>query len=367
MLRRPRRNRAAARLARDTDPSGPDRVGDCHVHHRTPGGFKEPLRHEWQRNLAWRAVMAFGLGMIPFTGNPLNRAAEKRGDAQWLAAARRDPNSFILPFWNLQVFLTGTEDTPELGLLRPGLAENLAAPDAALVFLGLEKGRALFALDISAAADPTMIGPLAGLGQFVEARAAAMMLPLPDAGILAQAKSMLDWHMRHQFCARCGGPSLLADGGYKRVCWHCAAEHFPRTDPVVIMLALHEDHCLVGRGVQFPRGMYSALAGFVEPGETIEDAVRRELFEETGIEVGDVRYLMSQPWPFPSSLMIGCLAQAKGRNLTIDPTEIAEARWLPRSLVAEILDGAVPSDIHLPKPIAIAHHLMRAWLKDGPG
>jgi NAD+ diphosphatase len=301
--------------------------------------------------------------MIPFTGNPLNRASEKRADAAWIEAKRHDPGTLILPMWRLMPFLLGDEKNtaPELGLFRPGLCESLAAPDAACVFLGLEGEQALFALDISAASDPAESGPLAGFGHFRDARMSAQLLPLKDAAIMGQAKAMIDWHQRHGFCARCGHATTAADGGYRRICPNCNAEHFPRTDPVVIMLATYGEECLVGRGKHFPAGMYSALAGFVEPGETIEEAVRRELKEESGIDTGAVTYHATQPWPFPSSLMIGCFAQALGKELVVDQTELAEARWLDRATVRAIIEGARVEGLWLPPPVAIAHHLIKAW------
>jgi NAD+ diphosphatase len=304
--------------------------------------------------------------MIPFSGNPLDRASEKRTDADWVAARRRDPSSFILPMWRLQPFLFGPERGAgplEAGFLRPGLAEPLAAADAPCVLLGLENNCAYFALDISAARDPANEGPLAGLGHFREMRAAAMSGALPDKDIavLGQAKAMIDWHQRHGFCPRCGAPTILSDAGYRRRCDACNADHFPRTDPVVIMLATHDDACLVGRGKQFPQGMFSALAGFVEPGETIEEAVRRELHEEAGVKVGAVTYHATQPWPFPSSLMIGCFAQAENRDIVVDNNELAEAFWLEKTKLRALLAGERIEGLWIPPKIAIAHHLLKAF------
>ncbi|HSZ74387.1 MAG TPA: NAD(+) diphosphatase, partial [Rhizomicrobium sp.] len=244
---------------------------------------------------------------------------------------------------------------------RPGLAEALAAPGAPCIFLGLEGGRAMFAVDISAARDPAREGPLAGLGHFRDARAAAMMLPDRDVAIMGEAKALIDWHERHGFCPKCGAHTVIADGGWKRVCPVCKAEHFPRTDPVAIMLATHGDACLVGRGRHFPPGMFSALAGFIEPGETIEDAVRRELMEEAGVVAAAVTYYATQPWPFPSSLMIGCFAEVESRELTLDKTEIVEAVWLERDEVRVLLNGGQSKGVWLPPRIAIAHHLIKAW------
>jgi NAD+ diphosphatase len=302
--------------------------------------------------------------MIPFTGNPLNRASDRRTDSAWVAAKLRDPTSFILPMWRLQPFLIGPERGPlETGFLRPGLCEKLAAPDAPCVLLGLEGEHALFALDISAANDPANEGPLAGLGQFREMRATAMSAGLPDKdiAILGQAKAMIDWHERHGFCPRCGHATVIAEAGYKRTCRNCHAEHFPRTDPVVIMLATQGDACLVGRGKQFPPGFYSALAGFVEPGETIEEAVAREIMEEAGVRVSDVTYFTTQPWPFPSSLMIGCYAQARSRDLVVDQKELADAMWLEKSKARAMIGGDVVDGIRMPPHVAIAHHLIKHW------
>jgi NAD+ diphosphatase len=226
------------------------------------------------------------------------------------------------------------------------------------VFLGLEGERACFALDISAANDPA--GPLAGLGQFRELRGAAALLPASDLAILGQAKALIDWHQRHGFCSRCGAPTVSGDAGYKRVCPSCNSEHFPRTDPVVIMLATHGDQCLLGRGAKWPPDSYSALAGFIEPGETVEEAVRRELYEEAGVVAGAVTYYASQPWPFPMSLMIGCFAECNGSDLTIDTNELADARWFSRDEAQTLLAGEM-TGLRKPLPFAIAGHLIRTW------
>ena len=307
--------------------------------------------------------------MIPFSGNPLDRASVKRTDADWIAARRSAPSSLILPMWRLQPFILGSDKAQppvELGLLRPGLAEPLAAPGAPCIFLGLEGDNAMFALDISAANDPTSDGPIAGLGHFRDARVAGATLPMKDAAIMGQAKAMIDWHNRHGFCATCGAATRLVDGGWRRLCEACKTEHFPRTDPVVIMLATHKDPvlgdaCLVGRNKRFPGNFYSALAGFMEPGETIEEAVRRELLEEVNLKVGKVHYHATQPWPFPSSLMIGCLAEAENRDFRPDGEEISDARWLDRDTAQRLIKGERLPDISVPPAVAIAHHLIKAF------
>jgi NAD+ diphosphatase len=302
--------------------------------------------------------------MIPFAGNPLNRASEKRLEANWIDSRLRDPSTLIFPMWRLEPFLLGPENSAppiQLGLLKPGLTDVLAADGAPCVFLGLDGDRAVFALDISAAENPAKEGPLAGLGFFRDARAAGQMVSIKEAAIIAQAKALIDWHQRHGFCPKCGAPTKLMDAGYRRLCDKCNSEHFPRVDPVVIMLAIDGDACLVGRGKLFPQGMFSALAGFIEPGETIEEAVRRELMEEAAVKVGEVSYWATQPWPFPSSLMIGCFAKATSREVKVDQSELAELRWIERKVARELIEGKRIDGIMVPPPIAIAHHLIKAF------
>jgi NAD+ diphosphatase len=184
-------------------------------------------------------------------------------------------------------------------------------------------------------------------------------------GILGQAKSMLDWHRRHGFCANCGSASRASAAGWHRNCDACGARHFPRVDPVVIMLAIDGERCLLGRQRHFAQGMYSALAGFLEPGETAEDAVRREVFEEARVKCARVVYYASQPWPFPSSLMIGCFTQASATEIVVDTAELEDARWFSRSEVAAMLAGTHSGGLSAPKPFAIAHHLLRAYAEQG--
>lgn len=181
-------------------------------------------------------------------------------------------------------------------------------------------------------------------------------------GALALARSLLHWHATHGFCPRCGASSRPRQGGFRRDCTGCGAQHFPRTDPVAIMLAVRGDHCLLGRQARFPAGIYSCLAGFIEPGETIEDAVRRETFEESGVRIGAVRYLSSQPWPFPSSLMIGCHAEALSDTITRDEAELEDCRWFSRDEAAQLLAGRHPAGLSAPPPIAIAHQLLQTFV-----
>jgi NAD+ diphosphatase len=302
--------------------------------------------------------------MIPFAGNALNRASEKRTNPGWIESKLHAPSSLIFPMWRLEPFILGSPKRAapaRLGLLSPGIADSLADGDAPCIFLGLDGEAALFALDVSAATNPGDEGPLAGLGYFCDARSAAQIVSIKDAAIIAQAKAMIDWHQRHGFCPRCGAQTRIMDAGYRRLCGKCNAEHFPRVDPVVIMLATDGDACLIGRGKQFPPGMFSALAGFMEPGETIEEAVRRELMEEASLKVSEVTYYATQPWPFPSSLMIGCFAKAESREARVDDNELAEVRWLERRVARAVIDGERADGIRLPPPIAIAHHLIKTW------
>ena len=191
------------------------------------------------------------------------------------------------------------------------------------------------------------------------------IVPEDEVGPLGEAKAVLDWHARHRFCAQCGGQTVAGASGWRRECTSCGALHFPRTDPVVIMLVTRGDACLLARQARFAPGMYSCIAGFVEPGETIEDAVRRESWEEAGLRVGNVRYLASQPWPFPSSIMMGCIAEALGDEITLDMTELEEGRWFPREEVLQMLEGKHPDGLACPQHIAIANTLVRTWALEG--
>jgi len=191
--------------------------------------------------------------------------------------------------------------------------------------------------------------------------AVADELSAEHLGGLAQARSLLNWHGRHRFCSNCGAPTRMALGGYRRDCPGCAVEHFPRTDPVVIMLAIDGDRALLGRSARFQAKSYSCLAGFMEPGETIEDAVRRETHEESGVRIGRVRYFASQPWPFPASLMIGCHGEALSTEITRDETELEDCRWFARDEIRAMLAGTHPEGLVTPVRMAIAHHVIRAW------
>lgn len=314
-----------------------------------------------------RGTMSLVLPKNPnvFANSPLDRAAHFRANPDWLAEALAGKRTLFIPLWKLMPFLIkNREGKREAGWITTELAIPLMRPGATTVFLGVHRDMPHFAIDVSSMPDPSADGALAGLGAFADLRTVAEEIDPGDAAILAQAKSLIDWHQRHGFCANCGGPTTLADAGYKRYCEACNTEHFPRTDPVVIMLALHGDSCLLGRQAKWPDGFYSALAGFVEPGETIEEAVARELTEEAGIKIGDVLFHSTQPWPYPSSLMIGCYARATTTEVTIDTTELSDARWFTRAEVRDSLERRNPS-LRMPPALAIAHQLVKTWVEEG--
>lgn len=281
------------------------------------------------------------------TGHDLDRADELRRDPEAVFAARMHPGARWLLLDDLKPHLD------EEGALLWSRKSDL--PDAGdMIFLGFENGLPRFAM--AGPADPDEGAPM-------DARAAAMRLPARDAAIFAQARSLIDWHGKHCFCGVCGSPTEVAKAGHSRLCSACSHEHFPRTDPVVIMLAVTDTHALVGRQPMFPKGFMSALAGFVEHGESLEEAVRRELKEEAGIETDRVAYVASQPWPFPYSLMIGAFAEATTTEISLDQDELEEAAWYTRTEVAAALSGGGP--FATPPPFAIAHTLLRTWVDNG--
>ena len=296
-----------------------------------------------------------------FAGNPLDRADRQRRDPAWIEAAYRDPNSQVLPFSHLNVLIDASAGST-LGWISAAHIARLEV-DVPPVFLGLRNGVAHFALDISAIGDPVHELALDDARSFQDARMAAMALAIPDTGIVAQSRAQLDWHRRHRFCSACGAPTSSGKGGHVRTCGACKAEHFPRTDPVAIMLVTDGDRCLLGQsaGPMVRMGMYSALAGFIDQGESIEEAVRREVREEAGIDVGEVRYHSSQPWPFPSSLMIGCHGTALSRDIQIDAEEMVDVSWFDRADILAAFDDK-HAKLKLPGPLAIAHHLLKAWV-----
>jgi NAD+ diphosphatase len=281
------------------------------------------------------------LESIAFAGAALDRAPAERRRPEWLAARRADPAARSLV-------------VSERGLWLDGGHLLLVPPNGDAVFLGLAADRPFFATD----AEPERGRP-AGL------REAATELPADEAALGAYAASLLSWHRRHRFCANCGEATQAVDGGHERVCPACGAHHFPRTDPVVIVRVTdRRDRVLLGRQARWPTGRFSVLAGFVEPGETLEEAVRREVLEESGVEVDHAAYVGSQPWPFPSSLMVGFAASAAGGEPRVGDGELAEVRWFERDEVMAAAEDR--SELLLPPPFAISRSLIDAWLRDDP-
>lgn len=292
-----------------------------------------------------------------FAGNPLDRASERRRDTAWIAGLLDHPAARMLPLSDLRPLADPRATSLEWQALAPW--REAIADGSTWLFLGLDtEGRPHFAIDagIKAAKDRDL----------PDVRGLATLLPQGEAAILAEARSLIDWHMRHRFCAQCGSPTRVEAAGWVRRCPECRATHFPRTDPVVIMLAVRGEYGLLGRNRRRPGNRFSCLAGFMEPDETLEEAVRREVREESDIRVGRVKYLACQPWPFPSSLMTGFLCEALSEEITIDPEELAEARWFSRAEIRAMVERAAtgpddPAQLSLPGPVAIAHHICRRW------
>ena len=298
---------------------------------------------------------------LGYTHSSLERAAELRSDHDAIAqlAGQLDVGTYVIG-GDLIVMKKGDRVHHPLFSLDEARA---LAPASEIVFLGLLQGVGRFGYGIS----PVTAASLKTCGDFhvtdlrsiaVYGLAAAEHLPP-----IAEAKALLNWHARHRFCANCGESTQATQAGWRRDCPKCKAEHFPRTDPVAIMLAVDGEHCLLGRSPRFVPTMWSCLAGFIEPGESIEDAVRRETHEEAGITCGRVVYFHSQPWPFPSSLMIGCHAQALTRDIVVDRRELEDARWFSKSEIETMMLRRHPEGLTTPPPVAVAHHIIRAWLE----
>jgi NAD+ diphosphatase len=308
--------------------------------------------------------MATDLGPKPhlgYTDSALDRAAELRLDDS--ALARLADNSHACAYAIGGELVVMKASSPLADPLFDIAEVRTFGEPAESVFLGLTGGAGRFGVGLGA----TTVEALKGRNDLVvtDLRSIAMKgLVAPEhLPPLAEAKAMLHWHARHRFCSNCGAATGLVDGGWKRICPACRAEHFPRTDPVVIMLAVRGDRCLLGRSGRFAASMWSCLAGFVEPGEAIEDAVRRETLEEAGIRCGRVTYFRSQPWPFPMSLMIGCHAEALNDDIVVDRAELEDARWFTREEVAMMLMRRHPEGLSTPPPVAIAHHIVRACVE----
>lgn len=322
-----------------------------------------------------KSLERMGSGMeefITFGSSDLDRGGAVRGKPDEIAALLALDTARVLAIWRGKVLKSG-DGLVWLPVDHPVLALATEAP----VFLSQEETGPRFAQDISRwvphqdAAEmgsfidtTTQHHPDAPEGaDFYELKMTATTLTRRDAELAASARSVLQWHEFHRFCANCGEPTQITAAGWQRACAACGRLHFPRTDPVVIMAITHGNSILMGRGTGWPEGFYSLLAGFIEPGETMEGAVRREVFEEAGVRVGPVSYAASQPWPYPSSLMLGCRGEAISTEINIDPHEILDARWVTREDMALVFAGAHP-ELSEPRRGSIAHALIEAWLAD---
>jgi NAD+ diphosphatase len=287
----------------------------------------------------------------------LDRAAHLRRDGRFLEARLSDPESLLIPFWRNKL-LVSSGGTPHPVALRVARAPEFTAEDLEIVWLGLLGERACFAVDISA-----FDQPLAKLEEaqasFEDLRIAGSLMHASDFGTLAFARGILHWHRQHRFCGRCAAPTRVREGGHVRECEPCDIKHFPRTDPAVMILVTRGDRCLLARQPQFPGGMFSALAGFVEPGESVEECVLREAREEVGLEVSELRYFRSQSWPFPQSLMIGFNVTAERDDFVLDREELEEARWFSRAELRE------PQGFFYPPRVSLAHHMIQAFVERG--
>lgn len=307
---------------------------------------------------------------IRYTGMPLDRAAAQRIDAQWVTRALNGSDARFLPLWRNRNLLQKNMKAPIV--LAREMAEQLIDEAAELVLLGLDEGHPVFALEL-AAENETPLAGFPGEGEFVDLRKVGPVLEPGQAALLAYARGLIYWHRHNGFCAGCGSPTASSDGGYSRSCSNtdCAKRTFPRIDPAVIMLVEHhpEDgsppRCLLGRHSRLPAGMYSTLAGFVESGESLEEAVAREVLEEVGVEVADVRYQGSQPWPFPASIMLGFRARALGTEIRIDDDELEDAKWFTADEIktfGEWWDGQ--SSRSIPRADSIARYLIESWIRE---
>jgi NAD+ diphosphatase len=296
---------------------------------------------------------------VGFAGNTIDRQSEKRRDDS-VAVALADPNARVLLTHNGRAYLKldGAAFDP---FFQPPDAAALGMDSSNAILLGHDGGGPIVAgiAGLEPEQLPETIKAIDHRSVYVQG-----LMSEADLGALAQAAALHSWHASHQYCGRCGHPTEMRAGGYKRLCSSCGAEHFPRTDPVAIMLSVTQEKCLLGRGAHFAPGMYSSLAGFIEPGETIEAAVRRETLEEAGIRLGRVVYHASQPWPFPYSLMIGCFGEALNEDVRRDEAELEDCRWFGRDEVLDMLEKRHPDGLGVPPPGAIAHHLIRFWAEN---
>ncbi|HKJ95716.1 MAG TPA: NAD(+) diphosphatase [Gammaproteobacteria bacterium] len=307
-----------------------------------------------------------------YAGGPLDRSGDHRVDADWLAAQLRSPSARVLPLWrDRHLVREGGDNAGDLRavMLERELAQPVLDRCDEVVFLGTEDGGSVFAADLTSLEEGTA-RELVGSEAFIDLRRAGPSLPASEAAILAYARALLYWHRTHRYCGCCGSPTVSGRGGHVRLCGneHCAREIYPRTDPAVIML-VHatgpEPRCLLARHARLPPRVYTTLAGFVEPGESLEEAVAREVREEVDVRLANVRYQGSQPWPFPSQLMLGFRARAATDDIRIDGVEIEAARWFSPGEIRRAGEwGDDEAEIQLPRRDSIACHLIESWLDE---
>lgn len=291
-------------------------------------------------------------------GYVVDRITHLRNDEAWLAARLADPNTRILPVWrNRNLLQVG--DEPAAVMIGCTEATDLLQAAETLVLLGEDEGVAYFAVSVAAQESPVH-ARLCCLGEFRDLRDAAQLLPAREGALLAHARAMMFWHQTHRHCGSCGSPTRIADAGHSRVCLNesCKRSVYPRTDPAVIVAVSRGDRILLGRKPDWPPGRFSTVAGFVEPGETLEEAVAREVKEETGIICSEVTYHSSQPWPFPASIMLGFHAFAASDDITVDTTELDDARWFTRE---QMMDGLQSGAFLLPRSLSVSFRLIEDW------
>ena len=300
-----------------------------------------------------------------FTARGVDRASRKRRDDEWLAVRLQDENTRFIPVWRSKNLFAADQISKPVFLLLHDV-QDLVRTAGLTVFLGVDGNRAYFAVDVSSKSEEEGSPPaaLAALGQFRDLRRVAPWLSERHCALLAYAKGIIHWHHRHRFCGDCGSATTGIEGGCVRVCTNeaCGQQHFPRIDPAIIVLVTSGDRCLLGRKPDWPTGRYSTVAGFVEPGESLEAAVIREVREETDIEVEEVRYFASQPWPFPSSLMLGFTARAVSEAIQVGDDELEDARWFTRE---QLRDSLRQGTVELPFKLAISFHLIESWFDAG--
>lgn len=291
----------------------------------------------------------------------VDRLGPRRSDQEWLDQARQAPTAVYLPVWRMKNLVTD-EQTPRPALLRSKDMEDLFPVAGSVALLGEKDGETYFAVDLPANGAQPPEG-LAKMGRFRDLRRVGPLLGREEAALLAYARAITYWHGQNRFCGACGAETKSGQAGHLRVCTNprCGKEHFPRTDPAIIVLVSRGDRCLLGRQPPWPEKMYSTIAGFVEPGESLEDAVGREVLEETGIHIAAARYHSSQPWPFPCSIMLGFTADAASDKIIIGDNELEDVRWFSRD---EMVQGLASGSLKLPTPISIAFCLIEDWFDE---